>query len=211
MLFRSKTNLIHYSRPRSTGINAISLREKDELVSCQLTSGKDEIFLATREGKAIRFSEKQVRDMGRTASGVRGIRLTKKDEVIAMEIVDTTATLLGVTELGFGKKTKFKEYRLQSRGGKGIINVKVLSKNGKVVNALTVEENDEIIIVTTGGMVVRCPVNQVRTSGRNAMGVRLIRLKDNHRVAAVVRVVEKEDGQESTQLGLLNEEEEKKE
>lgn len=188
-----KTNLIHYSRPRTTGINAITLRDKDELVACKLTSGSNEMFIATAGGKAIRFSEKQARDMGRTASGVRAINLGKKDEVIAVEIVDKDSTLLSVTELGFGKKTQFKEYRLQSRGGKGIINVKVTAKNGRVVNALAVEEQDEIIVVTTGGMVVRCPVNQIRTSGRNAQGVRLVRLKDNQKIASAARVVEKDD------------------
>ncbi len=205
-----KTNLVHYSHPRTTGINAITLRDKDELVSCKLTSGKDEIFLATRTGKAIRFSEKQVRDMGRTASGVRGIRLEKKNEVIAMEIADSEAVCLSVTELGFGKKTKFKEYRVQSRGGKGIINVKVTSKNGPVVNVLTVHEEDELVIVTTGGMVVRCPVSQIRTSGRNAQGVHVIRLKDKQRVAAAIRVVEKEGAESaegSDQLELQEEDE----
>jgi len=188
-----KTNLIHYSRPRTTGITAITLRKGDELVSCKITSGKDEIFLATQSGKAIRFSEKDAREMGRTASGVRAISLAPKDEVIAAEIVHAEATALTVTELGFGKQTKFKEYRLQSRGGKGIINLKVTPKNGKVVNVLTVDEKDEIIIVTTGGMVVRSSVNQIRTSGRNAQGVRLIRLKEKHRVASATRVVAKEE------------------
>ncbi len=202
-----KTNLIHYSRPRSSGINAITLRDKDELVACKITTGKDEIFIATREGKAIRFNEKNVRDMGRTASGVRGINLAKKDEVIAAEIVTSNATALSITELGFGKKTKFKEYRIQSRGGKGIINVKVTPKNGKVVNVLTVDEDNEIILVTTGGMVVRCPVNQIRTSGRNAQGVRVIRLKGGHKVASATRVVAKEEGNGESQLDLLDEEE----
>ena len=199
-----KTNLIQYSRPRSTGIIGITLRDKDELVGVKLTSGKDEIFIASHEGKAIRFPEKQVRDMGRGASGVRGMNLDKKDEVIAMEIVDSDATVLSVTQLGFGKKTKFKEYRLQSRGGKGIINVKVTPKNGKVVNVLCVAETDEIVMVTTGGMVVRCPVNQIRISGRNAQGVRVMRLKEGHKLAAVARVVEKEDT-EGHQLDLLDE------
>ena len=198
-----KTNLIHYSRPRTTGINAIHLRDKDELVACKLTGGKDEIFLATRDGKAIRFQETQVRDMGRTASGVRGINLAKRDEVIAMETVQKESVCLSITELGFGKKTKFKEYRMQSRGGKGIINVKVTAKNGHVVNVLTVCEEDEIVTVTTGGMVVRCPVNQIRTSGRNAQGVRVIRLKDSHKVAAVARVVEKDEDDDEGQLELL--------
>ncbi len=203
-----KTNLIHYSRPRSSGINAISLRDKDELVACKLTSGKDEIFIATREGKAIRFNEDNVRDMGRTASGVRGIKLAKKDEVIAADIVTPDATALSITEFGFGKKTKFKEYRIQSRGGKGIINVKVTPKNGKVVNVVTVDEQDEIILVTTGGMVVRCPINQIRTSGRNAQGVHVIRLKDSHKVASATRVVAKdEENGDAPQLELLDDEE----
>lgn len=198
-----KTNLIQYSHPRTTGINAITLRDKDELVACKITNGKDEIFLATNSGKAIRFNEKDVREMGRTASGVRGMNIDKKDEIIAAEIVDKESTALSITELGFGKKTKFKEYRIQTRGGKGIINVKVTPKNGKVVNVLTVSEEDELVIVTTGGMVVRCPVNQIRTSGRNAQGVRVIRLKDGHKVAAAARVVEKEDGEEGTDAGQL--------
>lgn len=207
-----KTNLIQYSHPRTTGINAITLRDKDELVACKLTSGKDEIFLATNSGKAIRFNEKDVREMGRTASGVRGMNIDKKDEIIAAEITDKESTALSITELGFGKKTKFKEYRIQSRGGKGIINVKVTPKNGKVVNVLTVSEDDELVIVTNGGMVVRCPVNQIRTSGRNAQGVRVIRLKDGHKVAAAARVVEKEEGEEGAegaQLELLDEDEDK--
>ena len=208
-----KTKLIHYSRPRTTGINAITLRDKDELVDCKLTGGADEIFLATHEGKAIRFSEKNVREMGRTASGVRGINLSKNDRVIAMEIVAPQAIALSVTENGFGKKTRFKEYRSQSRGGKGIINVKITGKNGKVINVLTVTENDEIIIVTTGGMVVRCPVNQIRTSGRNSQGVRVMRLKEKQKIAAVARVVEKDEdddapGEQGTLLDVPAEDEE---
>lgn len=201
-----KTKLIDYSRPRANGITAITLRDKDELVACKITSGKDEIFLATHEGQAIRFPEKDVREMGRTASGVRGMTLDKGDEIIAMEIVNPESTALSVTELGFGKKTVFKEYRLQSRGGKGVINLKVTPKNGKVINVLSVREDDEVIIVTNGGMVVRCPVSQIRTSGRNAQGVYVIRLKDNQKVAATARVVEKEDGEDSSQLELLGEE-----
>ncbi|HNX69230.1 MAG TPA: DNA gyrase subunit A [Candidatus Omnitrophota bacterium] len=207
-----KTNLIEYSRPRSSGINAITLRDKDELVSCKITSGKDEIFIATRDGKAIRFKEDNVREMGRNASGVRGVNLAKGDEVIAAEIVDPKATALTVTQNGFGKKTLFSQYRIQSRGGKGIINVKVSEKNGKVVNVLTVAEEDEIIIVTTGGMVVRCPVSQIRTSGRNAVGVRVMRLKEKDKIASATRVVAKdeENGADAQQLDLLEEKKTKK-
>ena len=199
-----KTNLIEYSRPRASGINAITLREKDELVACKITSGKDEIFLATRNGKAIRFKEVDVRDMGRTASGVRGINLSKNDEVIAVEIVNPKATALSITENGFGKKTLFPQYRIQSRGGKGIINVKVSDKNGKVVNVLTVVEEDEVILVTTGGMVVRCPVSQIRTSGRNSSGVRVMRLKDKDKIASATRVVAKDEDANAGQLELLD-------
>jgi DNA gyrase subunit A len=202
-----KTNLIEYSRPRSNGINAITLREKDELVACKITSGKDEIFIATRDGKAIRFKEENVREMGRNASGVRGVNLAKGDEVIAAEIVNPKATALTVTQNGFGKKTLFAQYRVQSRGGKGIINIKVSEKNGKVVNVLTVAEEDEIIIVTTSGMVVRCPVSQIRTSGRNAVGVHVMRLKDKDKIASATRVVAKEEEPEAdaSQLELLDE------
>jgi DNA gyrase subunit A len=206
-----KTNLIEYSRPRSSGINAITLRDKDELVACKITTGRDEIFLATREGKAIRFNEENVRDMGRTASGVRGMNLAKTDEIIAVEIVNPKATALTITQNGFGKKTPFGQYRIQSRGGKGIINVKVSEKNGKVVNVLTVSEEDELIIVTTGGMVVRCPVNQIRTSGRNAVGVKVMRLKDKDKIASATRVVAKdEEAGDTQQLDLLDEPKAKK-
>lgn len=184
-----KTNMEAYSHPRASGIQAIKMRDKDELIGCKITSGKDEIFIGTKEGQAIRFSEKQIREMGRTASGVRGIRLDKKDEVIAVEIVTPEATALTVTSEGFGKKTKYKEYRLQSRGGKGIINTKVTDKNGYVVNVLTVREEDEIIVATESGMVIRCAVSQIRTCGRNTQGVRIIRLKDKDSVASATRVV----------------------
>ena len=203
-----KTNLIEYSRPRSTGVNAITLRDKDELVACKITTGKDEIFMATREGKAIRFREKDVRDMGRTASGVRGMNLGKSDEIVAVEVVNPKATALTVTQNGFGKKTPFAQYRIQSRGGKGIINVKVSSKNGEVVNVLTVAEEDEIILVTTGGMVVRCPVNQIRTSGRNAVGVKVMRLHEKDKIASATRVVAKDEGggsaSDARQLDLID-------
>ena len=188
-----KTNLSAYSHPRVGGINAITLKEKDLLIACKLTNGKDEIFIASKEGKAIRFSEKHARDMGRTASGVRGIRLGKKDEVVAVEIVNPDATILTVTSQGFGKKTRFKEYRLQSRGGKGIINTKVTAKNGHVVSVEAVDERDEIIIVTESAMVVRCPANQIRTAGRNTQGVRLIKLKPKDSVASAMKVVTREE------------------
>jgi len=188
-----KTRLSAYSRPRSTGIVAIKLKPKDELVSTRITNGQNEIFLATLSGKAIRFPEKQVREMGRGASGVRGVRFGKRDEVISMEIVDKEAKVLTISTKGFGKKSAFKDYRLQSRGGKGVINIKLTSKNGEVASVLAVREEDELILVTTSGMVVRCPVNQIRTSGRAAQGVRVIRLREKDRVANAARVAFREE------------------
>jgi DNA gyrase subunit A len=184
-----KTNLEAYSNPRTKGVTAITLKPKDDLIDCKLTSGKNEVFLATKQGKAIRFPEKQAREIGRTGSGVRGIRLGNKDEVVAVEIVDPKSNILTVTSAGFGKKTTFKEYRIQSRGGKGIINTKVTSKNGFIVNVMAVTDNDEIILVTENSMVVRLPTNQIRTVGRNTQGVRLIKLKSKDAVAAAMRVV----------------------
>lgn len=197
-----RTNLIMYSRPRSNGINAIKLREGDELVASLIVTKGDQIFIASRNGKAIRFAESDIRDMGRTASGVRGMRLSEGDEVIGAQVVDPNTTALSVTELGYGKQSLYKDYRLQTRGGKGVINVKVTPKNGKVVDVITVQESDEVIIVTNGGMIVRCPVNQIRTSGRNAQGVRVIRLKENHVVSSVARVIEKEEEENELDLGL---------
>jgi DNA gyrase subunit A (EC 5.99.1.3) len=188
-----KTDLMSYSHPRKGGISAISLRDKDELISCKLTDGTQEIFLATREGQAIRFSEEDVRDMGRTASGVRGISLAKNDLVIGMEMVQKEATLLTVTENGFGKRTKVDEYRLQSRGGKGIINIKTTQANGLVVGLNSVVDEDELMLITSSGMIVRCPIGEVRTTGRSTQGVRLMRLNGEDKVVAVARLAAKEE------------------
>lgn len=197
-----KTRLVHYSRPRTTGVQAITLRDKDELVSCMITEGDNVIFIASHEGKAIQFSEKDVREMGRTASGVMGMRMDKKDFVIAATVTQPESTALTVTQFGFGKKTFYKEYRLQTRGGKGVINANVTDKNGKVVNVITVTEDDEIIVMTDKGMVVRSSVNQIRTTSRNTQGVRVIRLKDGHKVVSVARVVLKEEEGEGDQTEL---------
>ncbi len=188
-----KTRLDAFSNPRKAGIVAISLEKEDELIAAALTDGKQEILLASRQGKAVRFQEKDVRDMGRTAKGVRAIRLSKKDEVIGMEIVRPEATLLTVTTGGFGKRTSFKEYRRQSRGGKGVINIKVTKKNGEVVGLKSVTEKDEVMIITQHGMVVRCLVKDIRAVGRNALGVHVIRLAGKDQVSSIASVVEKEE------------------
>lgn len=190
-----KTDLQAYANPRKGGIIGMGLEKDDELIGVEMTSGSDEILLATREGKAIRFKEEQVRDMGRSAKGVRGIRLGKKDSVIAMEIVRPEQTVLTVTGLGFGKRTLFKEYRLQSRGGKGIINIKVTGKNGQAVGLKTVSDKDELMLVTEKGMVVRWPVKDVRTTGRSTQGVRLMKLDAHDTVASMAKIVPEDEAE----------------
>ncbi|MFH1190332.1 MAG: DNA gyrase subunit A [Candidatus Omnitrophota bacterium] len=190
-----KTDLQAYANPRKGGIIGMGLEKDDELIGVEKTSGSDEILLATREGKAIRFKEEQVRDMGRSAKGVRGIRLGKKDAVIAMAVVRPEQTVLTVTGLGFGKRTFFKEYRLQSRGGKGIINIKVTGKNGQAIGLKTVSDKDELMLVTEKGMVVRCPVKDVRTTGRSTQGVRLMKIDAHDVVTSVAKIVPEEDAE----------------
>jgi DNA gyrase subunit A len=193
-----KTALDNFSNPRKAGIVAITLDKNDKLVETELTDGKQDILLASKEGKAIRFKEQQVREMGRQARGVRAIRLSKKDEVVGMEVLPAEVkkmnmTLLSVTSGGFAKRTDFDEYRLQSRGGKGIINIKVTNKNGTVVGTKTATEDDEVMSVTQKGMIVRCPVKDIRKTGRNTQGVRLISLEKGDAVTGIAKVVAKED------------------
>jgi DNA gyrase subunit A len=188
-----KTALSAYSNPRRGGIIGMGLEKDDGLIEVELTDGDREILLATSEGKAIRFKEAQVRDMGRAANGVRGIRLSKNDSCIAMEVVKPDQTVLTVTQQGFGKRTAFKEYRLQSRGGKGIINIKVTKKNSSVVGMKTVSDKDELMLITEKGMIVRSPVKDVRTTGRSTQGVRLMRLDSADKVASVAKIISEEE------------------
>ncbi|MGH2669869.1 MAG: DNA gyrase C-terminal beta-propeller domain-containing protein, partial [bacterium] len=196
-----KTKLDAYSNPRKAGIIAITLEKGDELIEAEITDGEQQLLLATRLGKAIRFPEQQAREVGRSARGVRGIRLGKGDDVIAMVLVRPKGWLLSVTELGFGKCTPMVDYRLQSRGGKGIINLKVTAKNGQVIGAKAVHDQDEVMLISQEGMMVRCPVRDVRSTGRGTQGVRLINIKSKDRVASVACVVpkEKEDAMDPPQ------------
>ena len=188
-----KTKLSAFANIRKSGIISVSLSGKDSLIGAKLTSGSNEVFIATKDGKAIRFSEKAIRDMGRGASGVRGIKLGKKDEVVGMEIItDKKATLLTVAENGYSKRTEAQEYRIQSRGGKGIINLKVTEKNGSVVGIKLVSDNDEMMIITIKGMVVRCAVKDIRATGRSAQGVRIIKLDKGDTVTSVAKLVKEE-------------------
>ena len=188
-----KTQLDAYANPRKAGIIAITLEKGDELIEAVVSDGKRELLLITKQGKAIRFSEEQVREVGRSARGVRGMRLGKKDEVIAMALMQPKSELLTVTALGFGKRTAIDEYRLQSRGGKGIINFKVTPKNGEVVGAKTVTDQDGLMLISQEGMMVRCPVKDVRSTGRAAQGVRLISIKGKDRLASVARVAPRDE------------------
>ncbi len=187
-----KTKLDAYANQRKAGIIAITLEKGDELIEAKITDGEREVLLVTKQGKAIRFPESQAREVGRSARGVRGIRLSKGDDVVSMVIVRDKAAILTVTELGFGKRSDIGEYRVQSRGGKGVINIRVTEKNGKVVGAKTVMDQDELMLISHEGMMVRCPVKDVRETGRAAQGVRLISIKGKDRVASVACVVPKE-------------------
>jgi DNA gyrase subunit A len=188
-----KTALMDYSNPRRAGIIAISLDEGDEVIGVRQTDGNQEMILSTREGQAIRFPESHVRPMGRGTHGVRGITLEANDEVVAMDVVQPGATLLAVAEKGYGKRTEMDEYRVQSRGGKGIITMKTTDKTGLVVGVRLVTDEDDIMLITDGGKVIRTPVKGISVIGRNTQGVRLIDLAEGEKVVGVARLAEKEE------------------
>ena len=183
-----KTILSAFSNPRKGGIIAIKLRDKDELVNVKLTDGNQNLIIGTRNGMAVKFDEKQVRQMGRGASGVRGIRLVN-DRVVGMEIARDDSSLLTITENGYGKRSSISEYRLINRGGKGVINIKTSSRNGKVVGIKTVADGHELMFITKKGIIIRTTTKDVSVIGRNTQGVRLMKLKDKDKVVAVARVI----------------------
>jgi DNA gyrase subunit A len=185
-----KTELSAYSNPRANGIIAITIDEGDRLISVNVTDGNREIFLGSKLGMAIRFKEENVRSMGRTATGVRGIALEEGDEVVAMEILRGDATLLSITERGYGKRSNIAEYRRQSRGGKGIITIKTDERNGNVVGIKQVMEEDNIMIITSKGKLIRIDMKNVSVIGRNTKGVRLINVEEGERVVGVTKVAE---------------------
>jgi DNA gyrase subunit A len=189
-----KTELSAYSNTRKGGIIGITIDKADTLIEATFIEEKDEITLATREGKAIRFASSAVRNMGRSAKGVRGITLDKDDVVIGMVVNKPGTALLTVSEHGFGKRTPIEEYRLQSRGGKGIINIKTTSKTGCAVGLRTVSDKDEVMLITASGTIVRTPVRGIRESGRSTQGVCIITLKDaQDKVSAIASVVAEEN------------------
>jgi DNA gyrase subunit A len=188
-----KTALDEYANPRSSGIIAISVPDDDELIGCQLTDGGYDVLLATHMGKAIRFSEKDVRDMGRTARGVIGIRLAKEDHVVAMSTFKGPGQFLTVTEKGFGKRTDVEEYPCQGRGGSGVINIKVGGKNGKVVNTCHVQDDSSVMLITAQGKLIQLNTENIRnTQARAAIGVKCIDLEEGDYVASVTVVAGEE-------------------
>jgi DNA gyrase subunit A len=192
-----KTKLEAYGNPRNGGIIAITLTEGDTLIDVQLGTDKEDLVLATFEGMAIRSSLEEVREVGRVGQGVKGVTLEKKDYVVGMEVVrDPKGTLLTVTQHGFGKRTDLEEYRQQGRGGKGLINMKVTDKTGNVVAVRSVRDDDELMVISTNGTMLRMKIADIKTIGRNTQGVRLIRLQDQEQVGAVARVVASKDDEE---------------
>ncbi len=187
-----KTVLEAYSNPRAGGIIALSLEEGDELISTKLTDGQRYLFIGTKMGKAIHFPETQVREMGRTARGIRGIRLSKGDEVVGMEVVVPHTSLLTVTENGYGKRSLASEYRIQNRGGSGIFTVKRTNKTGDVVGVKAITDEDELMIISNKGKIIRLKAADIPIQGRSTQGVRLISLEEGERVVAVAKLAEKE-------------------
>ncbi|HUW81632.1 MAG TPA: DNA gyrase subunit A [Phycisphaerae bacterium] len=185
-----KTPLGAFSHPRPSGIIAVDLDAADSLIGCAVTGGRDEILLGTRGGLSIRFREDDVRAMGRAARGVKGIALARDDEVVDMAVVNASRTLLTVCENGYGKRTAVDEHRLQSRGGKGVINIRTTERNGKVVAVKSVTDQDELMMITTKGMMLRTAIANMRVIGRATQGVRLIRLEEGDKLVAVARIAE---------------------
>ncbi len=184
-----KTELSAFSNIRQNGIIAVNLNDDDKLVSVQLTDGSCDVIIGTYNGLACRFRESEVRPMGRTAAGVRGITLSEGDYVISMIVIKRAdAQVLVVSENGFGKRTKYEEFRLTKRGAKGVISMNVTEKTGKVVGILPAVDSDDLVVMTTNGILIRQSVSQIRTIGRNTQGVKLIRLDDGDKIADITSV-----------------------
>ena len=189
-----KTSLQAFSNPRRAGIIAINLADDDQLISAKRSTGHDDVLLATRSGKSIRFHETDARAMGRTAGGVRGIQLAADDEVVGMEILSGDAQILTTTERGFGKRTPLSDYRPQRRGGQGIINIRANDRNGPVIGIAQVVDDDDVMLITDGGKVLRCPVSGISSMGRATQGVRVMNLDVDEKLVSIARVTEEDVG-----------------
>jgi DNA gyrase subunit A len=185
-----KTTLEAYSRPRQNGVNAITIKEGDRLLEARLTNGESEIMIAVKSGKAIRFNEKKVRAIGRTASGVRGVTLGgENDEVIGMVCVqDENEDILVISENGYGKRSKIEDYRITNRGGKGVKTINITEKTGNLITIKTVSNDNDLMIITQNGLTIRLNVSSISVLGRATQGVRVINLKGDDRIASVARV-----------------------
>ncbi|WP_440951981.1 DNA gyrase subunit A [Methanococcoides sp. FTZ1] len=188
-----KSSLSDFSNIRKAGIIAINLDESDELVNVALTDGSKEIVMVSRHGKAIRFSEEDVRSMGRAARGVRGMKLAGDDIVVSLDIVDPESKLLTITENGYGKRTSFDEYREMRRGGQGVITIVTSLRNGPVINVKAVHEDDEVMITSSEGIIIRIPVKDIRSQGRNTQGVKIMNVKPGDKVVGVARIKKEDD------------------
>jgi DNA gyrase subunit A len=187
-----KTDLMAYSRPRTGGIIALNLAEGDELIAVKLSDGTQNVFLGTAGGKSIRFHESEVRPTGRVARGVRGMRLAAGDRVVGMEVLQHGQTLFTITENGYGKRTSIDEYPVHRRGGKGVITIKTNQRNGKVVNIILVQDDDDLMLVTNMGKLIRMPVAGTSVISRNTQGVRLIVMVPGERVVSAAGLAESE-------------------
>jgi DNA gyrase subunit A len=188
-----KTDLMAFSRPRSGGIIALNLLEGDELIAARITDGTLNVFLGARMGKSIRFHESDIRPSGRIATGVRGMRLAEGDQIVGMEVLSHGQTLFAVTEHGYGKRTSIDEYPVQKRGGKGVISIKTSERNGPVVAILLVTEDDDLMLMTNIGKVIRTPISSISVISRNTQGVKVMGMEIVERVVGAARLAEKED------------------
>tara|TARA_Y100000768_G_scaffold232962_1_gene176028 strand:+ start:5167 stop:7659 length:2493 start_codon:yes stop_codon:yes gene_type:complete len=195
----NRTSLSLYSKPRKGGVYAMEIKEGDQLIQAKISNGEDSIIMATKEGKSIRFIETQVRPTGRRTKGVRGIMLGATDEVIGMLIAKREGSVLVASENGYGKRSDLEEYRVQSRGGKGVYTMKKTHKTGSLISILEAVENDDLMIITTQGVMIRQPVDSIRIIGRNTQGVRLLRLDDGATISSVTKVI-KDDDENDTEL-----------
>jgi DNA gyrase subunit A len=187
-----KTALEEYSNPRGKGIIAVTLEEGDELISVRKTDGKSDLIIGTKKGLSIRFNEEDVRDMGRTAKGVRGIRLRKGDEVVSAEVAGEKTAILTVTEKGLGKRSKIEEYPVQSRGGKGVISIKIIDRGGKAVGLMQVRDEDEVVMITSSGKLIRTLAGNISLHGRNTQGVKLMDVEGDDKIVSIGKVAERD-------------------
>ena len=201
-----KTSLEQYSRPRVNGINAIEIREDDQLLEAKLTTGTSEIMIATKGGKCIRFPEEKVRAVGRSSIGVRGVDLSDGDEVIGMIVVNDiqNETVLVVSEKGYGKRTAVEDYRITNRGGKGVITLNITEKTGNLIAIQSVTDEDGLMIINKSGVAIRMGMDDLRVMGRNTQGVRMINLKNNDEIAAVAKVMMDKEVEEETEETVEN-------